>query len=170
MHSSDELQPGDHIVFQVQRKLCRPTFRSGLVLSVEGRDMKFITYVKEGITEQTNEFHSLVDLHKVFYHSCQHSAETAIERARWRLNLHEKCYHALNNNSHFLVTWSKCGQEYPLTKEILRSLEYQKGDDFINIPSRKKTKKHAMYNCSYLYSIVPMACGCTRPHFQFMHY
>ena len=132
VHSSDELQPGDHIVFQVQRILssCRPSFQSGLVLSVEGRDVKFITYVKEGITEQTKEFHSFSHIHKVFYHSCQYSAKKAIERARWRLNLHEKCYHALNNNSHFLVTWSKTGREYPLTKEILCSLEYQEGDHF----------------------------------------
>ena len=128
MYSSDELQPGDHIVFQVQCGRCRPSFRSGLVLSVEGRDVKFITYIKEGIIEQTKDFYSLSHLHKVFYHSCQYSAKKAIERAHWRLNLHEKCYHALNNNSHFLVTWSKTGMEYPLTEEILRSLEYQEGN------------------------------------------
>ena len=128
--SSDQLQAGDHILYQSSRPPFRMTYCSALVTEMQGTDgslkVNVITNAFEiGVTKKQIYFDQLKNLHKVEYDMCRYSNKESIERAERRLKLKEKCYHALHNNSHFFVTWCKTGREYPLT-DILEEINQGK--------------------------------------------
>ena len=104
----------------------RITYRSALVTEIQGTDsnlkINVITNIpKIGVTQKQVNYDELENLHKLVYDTCRYSSEESIDRARRRLMLKEKCYHALYNNSHFFVTWCKTSREYPLT-DILEQI------------------------------------------------
>ena len=126
IESSETLQAGDHILYQSSKPPFRIMYRSALVTETLGTDsnleVNVITNVPEiGVTQKQVYCDELENLHKLEYDTCRYSSEESIERARKRLKLKEKCYHALYNNSHFFVTWCKTGREYPLT-DILEEI------------------------------------------------
>ena len=126
MESGDQLHAGDHILYQISKPPFRIMYRSGLITEIQGTDsnskVNIITNVPEiGVTQRQVYFDELENLHKLEYDTCQYSSEESIDRARQRLMLKEKCYHALYNNSHFFVTWCKTGREYSLT-DILEDI------------------------------------------------
>ena len=131
MESSDQqLQAGDHILYQSSRPPFRITYRSALVTEIQGADsnlkINVITNIPEiGVTQKQVYYDELENLHKLVYDTCRYSSEESIDRARRRLMLKEKCYHALYNNSHFFVTWCKTSREYPLT-DILEQINQGK--------------------------------------------
>ena len=123
---NEKLQAGDHIVYQINKPPFRIMYRSALVVNTEDTDsnlkVSLITNAPEiGVTQKQVYFDELENLHKLEYDTCRYSSKESIERATKRLNLKEKCYHALYNNSHFFVTWCKTGREYPLT-DILEEI------------------------------------------------
>ena len=126
MESSETLQPGDHILYQSSKAPFRVMYRSALISEIEGTDsslkVSIITNAPEiGVTQKQLYFDELENLHMLEYDTCRYSSEESIKRARKRLKLKERCYHALYNNSHFFVTWCKTGREYPLT-DILEEI------------------------------------------------
>ena len=127
MESSDQqLQAGDHILYQNSIPPFRITYRSALVTEIQGTDsnlkINVITNIPEiGVIQKQVYYDELENLHKLVYDTCRYSSEESIDRARRRLMLKEKCYHALYNNSHFFVTWCKTSREYPLT-DILEQI------------------------------------------------
>ena len=133
MESSEtELQPGDHILYQSSKPPFRIMYRSALISEIEGVNsnlkLNVITNVPEiGVTQKQVYFDELDNLHKLEYDTCRYSTKESIKRARKRLKLKEKCYHALYNNSHFFVTWCKTGREYPLT-DILEEINQGRTD------------------------------------------
>ena len=133
MESSEtELQPGDHILYQSSKPPFRIMYRSALISEIEGVNsnlkLNVITNVPEiGVTQKQVYFDQLDNLHKLEYDTCRYSTKESIKRARKRLKLKEKCYHALYNNSHFFVTWCKTGREYPLT-DILEEINQGRTD------------------------------------------
>lgn len=130
MESSDQLRAGDHILYQSSKPPFRIMYRSALISEIEGTGTNLkvivITNVPEiGVTKKQVYFDELENLHNLEYDTCRYSSEECIERATKRLELKEKCYHALYNNSHFFVTWCKTGREYPLT-DILEEINQGK--------------------------------------------
>ena len=126
IESSNQLQAGDHILYQSSEPPFRMMYHSALVTEVQSTDgslkVNVITNVSAtGVTQKQICFDELKNLHRVEYDMCRYSKEGCIERAERRLKLKEKCYHALHNNSHFFVTWCKTGREYPLT-DILEEI------------------------------------------------
>ena len=124
--TSDQLQTGDHILYQSSKPPFRIMYRSALITEIQGTGsnlkVSFITNVPEiGVTQKQVYFDELKSLHKLVYDTCRYSSEESIDRARQRLKLKEKCYHALYNNSHFFVTWCKTSREYPLA-DILEQI------------------------------------------------
>ena len=119
--SKDNVQYGDHILFQVIELPFRPKFRSALVVDTRER-IEIIMNSEEGVVRRSIPFHMMKKLHKIVYTSQLYNEAKSVERAESRLMHSEKCYHALKNNSHFFVTWCITGREYSLT-DILRVLE-----------------------------------------------
>ena len=118
-----QLQAGDHILYQSSKPPFRMMYRSALVCDIQSSDgdlqLSVITNVPTiGVTQNPVHFKMFENgfkLHRVEYDTCSYSNKESIKRAKSRLKLREKCYHALFNNSHFFVTWCKTGREYPLT-------------------------------------------------------
>ena len=119
--SPDDVKYGDHIVFQVTELPYRPKFHSALVSST-GEYLELIMNCEEGVLRKKVPLHMLKQAHKILYQYQLYDEAKAIERAEFRLNHKEQCYHVLNNNSHFFVTWCITGREYSLS-DILRTLE-----------------------------------------------
>ena len=119
--SKENVQCGDHILFQVTEFPFRPKFHSALVVSV-AEHIEIIMNSEEGVVKKLVPFHMLKTLHKIAYTAQLHNEVKAIERAESRLKNNEKCYHVLKNNGHFFVTWCITGREFSLT-DILRTLE-----------------------------------------------
>lgn len=99
--SKDNVQIGDHILFQVTEPPFRPKFRSALVVDV-GEHVEIIMNSEEGVVREVLPLHMMKKVHKIEYASQLHSEAKAIERAESRLKHGEKCYNVLKNNSHFL--------------------------------------------------------------------
>ena len=125
---STELHRGDHVLFQTPQSIppYRPSFRSGLVLRADDKNIQILSYSKRGIQEESIKFSSSQLLSKVEYTSCRYLSNKAILRAKWRLEARENHYHTLYNNSHYFVTWAKTGVEYPLS-EIIDELTFDEG-------------------------------------------
>ena len=104
----------------------RPTFRSALVVSAEKGSVQIITYMKDGVRKEEAKFSDLQRLSRVEYTACRYSRKKAVQRAKGRLKMKEKCYHPLFNNSHYFVSWSKTGKQYPLSV-IVQNLFYDEG-------------------------------------------
>ena len=121
--SAEEICSGDHILFQVTEPPFRAKFRSALVVQ-PSYCIEIIMNCEDGVVKTSIPFHQLTPLYKVIYQTPLYDGKTSIERAEFRLKLKEKCYHVLNNNSHFFVTWCTTGRESSLT-DILRALESQ---------------------------------------------
>ena len=117
----DNVQYGDHILFQVTEEPFRPKFRSALVIDV-GEHIEIIMNSEEGVVKEVLPFHMMKMPHKIVYEYQLYNEAQAVEHAESRLKHGEKCYHVLKNNSHFFVTWCITGREYSLT-DILRILE-----------------------------------------------
>ena len=147
LESSDLLQAGDHILYQSSKSPFRMMYRSALISEIQGTDgnlkVNVITNVPEiGVTQKQVYFDQLENLHKLEYDTCRYTSEESIKRARKRLKLKEKCYHALYNNSHFFVTWCKTSQEYPLT-DILEEINQ---GNFVIVCT-----KASLIHCSEIY-------------------
>ena len=121
VNSVDTINCGDHILFQVTEPPFRAKFRSALVIQ-PSEYLEIIMNCEDGVVKTSIPFHLLNQTHKVVYESPLYDGITAIHRAEFRLSVEEKCYHVLNNNSHFFVTWCITGRECSLT-DILNTLE-----------------------------------------------
>jgi len=117
-----DLQPGDHILYQVCRAPYRACYRSALVVTVEEADIYVVMNSSDGVKEEQLKYSK--HLYKVNYSHCNYTNDEAIQRAKQRFS--EKCYHCLYNNSHHFVTLAKTGRENPLT-EIIESLTDHEG-------------------------------------------
>lgn len=124
--SPTELTQGDHILYLSSIAPNRPTFRSALVVFALKDAINLVTYTKEGVRLQEVKFSNLHRVSRVEYTMCQYSRKKAIQRAKGRLKMKEKHYHPLFNNSHFFVSWSKTGKQYPLSV-IVQNLLYDEG-------------------------------------------
>lgn len=122
----------EEILFQVTEPPFRAKFRSALVVQSH-YFVEIIMNCEDGVIKRTVPFHHLTPMYKVAYTAPLYDRKASNERAEFRLKLKEKCYHVLNNNSHFFVTWCTTGREASLT-DILRTLESQ------------PTSKNAQYN------------------------
>ena len=119
-----DVSHGDHIVYLVSSDEYRPMYQSALVerLSDAG-NVDIIVYTPGGVVRQTQPFSSFKSLHRVDYSGG--SGDEAIERAKERLG--ECHYHGLFNNGHHFASWSKTGNEYPLT-DFIYGLEGKRED------------------------------------------
>lgn len=124
--SPTELTQGDHILYLSSIAPNRPTFHSALVVSALKDAINLITHTKEGVRVEEVKFSDLHRPSRVEYTMCQYSRKKAIQRAKGRLKMKEKHYHPLFNNSHFFVSWSKTGKQYPLSV-IIQNLLYDEG-------------------------------------------
>lgn len=125
---SKELNPGDHILYQVSQYPYRQTYYSALVIEIrldtENAEHTILEVIANsasdhGVVEKMLILKDLRSLHKVVY-SHQYEAQLSIQRAKKRIN--ENHYHPLNNNGHHFVTWCKTGQEYSL-QDLIKELE-----------------------------------------------
>lgn len=122
-----ELRQGDHILFKTTEPPFRPVYQSALVTGGEKDCVEIISYSRAGIYEDSVRFRTFQCLHRVEYTRCRYSAEKSVSRARWRSKCGEDHYHALYNNSHFLATWAKTGNEY-LLYDIINGLTCEEGE------------------------------------------
>lgn len=121
-----DLQPGDHILYQVCGEPYRACYTSAMVVTVEEAEIYVVMNSSDGVKKE--RFESFENLYTVQYSSPCYSSDEAVRRALERLN--ENCYHALYNNSHHFVTLAKTGRENPLT-EIIESLTHHGGMFFL---------------------------------------
>lgn len=124
--SPTDLTQGDHILYLSSIAPNRPTFRSALVVSALKDTINLVTYTKEGVRVEEVKFSGLQRPSQVEYTMCRYSRKKAVQRARGRQKMKEKHYHPLFNNSHFFVSWSKTGKQYPLSL-IIQNLLYDEG-------------------------------------------
>lgn len=122
-----ELRQGDHILFQTTEPPFRPIYQSALVVGGEKECVDIISYSRAGIYEDSVQFNTLRHLHRVEYTRCRYSTKESVSRARWRVQSGEDHYHALYNNSHFLATWAKTGNEC-LLYDVISSLNCEEGE------------------------------------------
>ena len=126
--TTKELNPGDHILYQVSQCPYRQMYYSALVIQIwldaenaERTILKVITNDANdhGVVEKMFVFKDLCSLHKIVY-SHQYEPQLSIQRAKKRIN--ENHYHPLRNNGHHFVTLCKTGQECSL-QDLMKELE-----------------------------------------------
>jgi hypothetical protein len=138
VESSNQLQAGNHILYQSSKPPFRIMYHSALITKIQGKGsnlkVSIITNVPEiGVTQKEVYYDELENLHELVYDTCRYSSKESIDRAKRRLKLKEKCYHALYNNSHFFVTWCKTSREYPLA-DILEQINQGKKNFAVIVP------------------------------------
>jgi len=120
-----DLQPGDHILYQVSQEPYSACYRSALVTDIEETKIHVVMNSSDGVKEEWLDFFHFKNFYLIEYSHC-YSSDEAFQRAMQRLKWNENCYHCLYNNSHHFVTLAKTGRENPLT-EIIESLTDHEG-------------------------------------------
>ena len=127
--TAEDLNHGDHILYQVSPGPYRQMYYSALVIDIikpENAGQPTLKVIANsandgGVVQKFLPFNDLrtCSLHKVVY-SRQYEVGESIQRAMKRIN--ENHYHPLRNNGHQFVTWCKTGQENSL-HGIIKELE-----------------------------------------------
>ena len=128
--SAENVDRGDHIIYQITEEPYRAYFESALVSCVRADQIELLKNTRAheghmgGVTREWVQFSRLKHPHIIQYSPGLYSSDEAIERAEKRLEWKEECHHALYNNSHHFVTLAKTGKENPLA-EITKDLLYE---------------------------------------------
>ena len=129
------LSVGDHVLYQIGSEEYRKGYRSALVSYVDDgqRNIKIITFTREGIQESQYKRSSLPNLYRIEYSGCLFPPEDALSRALRRRDMGDNLYHPLNNNGHYFVSNVKTGRENALSDITIRLETQSNGMLCINI-------------------------------------